>query len=52
MVGGLLYLTRSRLDIMFSIGVVSRFMNISTKHHLGAAKRIIPYVAGTTNFGI
>ncbi|XP_020536004.1 uncharacterized mitochondrial protein AtMg00810-like [Jatropha curcas] len=34
LVGGLIYLTRTRLDIAFSIGIVSRFMHSPTKHHL------------------
>ncbi|KAF7832387.1 Retrovirus-related Pol polyprotein from transposon TNT 1-94 [Senna tora] len=29
-----------------------RFMHSPTKHHLGAAKRVLRYVAGTVNFGI
>ena len=49
MVGGLNYLSHTRPDIAFSIGVVSRFMHNPTKHHLGAVKRILQYVAGTSD---
>ena len=52
LVGGLIYLSHTRPDISFSVGMVSRFMNSPTKHHYGAAKRILRYIAGTLDFGI
>ncbi|XP_061343987.1 secreted RxLR effector protein 161-like [Gastrolobium bilobum] len=52
LVGGLIYLTHTRPDISYSVGVISRFMHTPTKHHYGAAKRILRYVAGTRDFGI
>ncbi|KAK2981110.1 hypothetical protein RJ640_021164 [Escallonia rubra] len=52
LVGGLIYLTHTRPDIAFSVGVVSRFMHNPTAHHLGAAKRILRYIAGTRDFGL
>ena len=52
MVGGLIYLTHTRPDIALSVGIVSRFMHSPSKHHFGAAKRIIRYVAGTVDLGI
>lgn len=52
MVGGLIYLTHTRPDISFSVGVVSRFMHNPTKHHMGAAKRILRYISGTTEYGM
>ena len=52
LVGGLNYLTHTRPDIAFSVSVVSRFLQSPTKQHFGAAKRILLYVAGTTDFGI
>ena len=36
-VGGLIYLAHTLPDIMFSVGVLSKFMNSPSKHHLGAA---------------
>ncbi|PKU78993.1 putative mitochondrial protein [Dendrobium catenatum] len=51
-VGGLMYLTHSRPDIMYSVNVISRFMNNPSVHHLGAAKRILRYIRETTNYGI
>jgi len=52
-VGGLNYLCHTRPDITFSVSVVSRFMHNPSVHHLGAARRILTYVAGTIiDFGI
>ena len=52
LVGGLNYLTHTRIDIAFPVSYVSRYMHSPTKQHLGAAKRILHYIAGTKNFGI
>ncbi|GKV51031.1 hypothetical protein SLEP1_g57708 [Rubroshorea leprosula] len=52
MVGGLMYLTHTRPDIMFSVSLVSRFMHNPFVHHLGTAKRILCYIRATSNFGI
>jgi len=51
-VGGLIYLTQTRPDIAFSVRVDSRFMHFPSKHHFGAVKRILRYVAGIIYFGI
>ncbi|KAK1438803.1 hypothetical protein QVD17_04614 [Tagetes erecta] len=52
LVGGLLYLTHSRPDLAYSVSLVSRFMQSPSKIHMGAARRILKYVASTTKFGI
>lgn len=52
LIGRLIYLTHIRPDISFSVGMLSKFMNCPTKYHLGAAKRIWRYLAGTTGFGL
>ena len=52
LVGGLNYLTHSRPDIAYSVSVVSRYMHSPSRQHLGAAKRILKYVAGTTSWGV
>ena len=46
MIGYLLYLTASRLDIAFSVGVCSRFQYNPKVSHLNVVKRIIKYVSG------
>lgn len=52
LVGGLMYLTHTRPDISFAVGVVSRFMCNPSKEHYGVAKRILRYIAGTIGYGI
>ncbi|XP_070034502.1 secreted RxLR effector protein 161-like [Nicotiana tomentosiformis] len=37
---------------MFSVSVLSRYIHSPTKQNLGAAKRVLRYVAGTVDFGI
>lgn len=52
LVGGLLYLTHTRLDIAFSFGVISKFMHCLLQLGLEAAKRILRQIAGTVDFGL
>eukprot|EP00253_Pinus_taeda_P013408 PITA_13408 len=51
-VGILMYLTATRLDIMFFVSLISRFMERPKEAHWQAAKRILKYVKGTKRFGI
>jgi hypothetical protein len=51
-VGRLRYLAHTRLDLAFSVGYVSRFMQQPTTEHQQAVKRIIRYAAGTLDHGI
>ena len=52
MIGSLLYLTASRPDIAFSVGVCARFQAAPKESHLTAVKRIIRYINGTSDYGI
>ena len=52
MIGCLLYLTASRPDIAFSVGVCSKFQSNPKVSHLNAVKRIIKYVGGTGDYGL
>ncbi|KAF2321527.1 hypothetical protein GH714_000311 [Hevea brasiliensis] len=52
LVGSLLYLTTTRPYLMFSASLLSRFMNTPSQSHLGAAKRVLRYLKGTTDYGI
>ncbi|RVW16805.1 Retrovirus-related Pol polyprotein from transposon RE1 [Vitis vinifera] len=52
MIGSLLYLTASRLDITFSVGVCARYQACPKESHLIALKRIIRYIAGTLELGL
>ncbi|KAL0405883.1 UNVERIFIED_CONTAM: Retrovirus-related Pol polyprotein from transposon TNT 1-94 [Sesamum latifolium] len=51
LVGSLRYLTCSRPDILFAVGVISRLMEAPTSSHMKAAKRIFHYLKGTLDFG-
>ena len=52
MIGGLLYLTATRPDILQAICMVARFQASPTKAHLTAVKRIFRYLKGTMELGI
>lgn len=51
-VGSLMYLTVTRLDLMFALSLLSRFMERPVEAHLMTAKRVHRYVEGTLDFGI
>jgi hypothetical protein len=52
LVGSLIYLTITRPDIAFSVGLVSRYMQAPRKPHLEAAKRTLKYVYSTLDMGL
>lgn len=52
LVGSLRYLTATRPDLIYSVNLVSRYMESPSEQHLAAAKRILRYVQGTVGFGI
>jgi len=52
MIGSLLYLTASRPDITFAIGVCARYQAKPKMSHLVQVKRILKYINGTTDYGI
>ena len=49
-VGSLVYLNVTRPDIMYSLSVISRYMESPIEMHLLAAKRIFHYLQGTKDF--
>jgi hypothetical protein len=51
-IGSLLYLLATRPDIMFAASLLSRFMHSPSQVHLGAAKRVLRYIKGTTDYGL
>ena len=52
MIGCLMYLTVSRPDLMYVMGLVSRYMEKPTELHMMAVKRVLRYLRGTTELGI
>jgi len=52
MIGSLLYLTASRPDITFVVGVCARYQAEPNMSHLTQVKRILKYINGTTDYGI
>ncbi|KAK2419944.1 putative mitochondrial protein [Trifolium repens] len=52
MIGSLLYLTASRPDITYAVGVCARYQADPKVSHLTQVKRILKYVNGTSDYGI
>jgi hypothetical protein len=47
LVGSLLYLTHTHLDLSFFVGLVARYMKTPHEIHWKETKRILRYVRGT-----
>ncbi|XP_044452372.1 secreted RxLR effector protein 161-like [Triticum aestivum] len=45
------YLTNTRPDLAYSVGIVSRFMEAPMMEDWAAVENILRYIKGTTNFG-
>ncbi|KAM0055171.1 putative RNA-directed DNA polymerase [Helianthus debilis subsp. tardiflorus] len=52
LVGKLIYLSHTRPDIAYAVGVVSQFMHQPQTDHMDAVLRIIKYLKGTVGHGI
>jgi hypothetical protein len=51
-VGGLQYLTLTRLDISFSVNKVCQYLHVPTDIHWAAVKRIVRYIKHDTKIGL
>ena len=51
-VGSLIYMTITRPDLSYAIGLVSEFMQAPRKLHLDVARRILRYVKFTLQYGL
>ena len=51
-VGSRMYLTVTRLDLMFVVSLISHFMACPTQQHFAAAKRVLRYLKGTVDYGV
>ena len=52
MVGSLIYLTITRPDLSYAVGLISQFVQKPRKPHLDAVRRILRYVKSTTDHGL
>eukprot|EP00253_Pinus_taeda_P010328 PITA_10328 len=52
LIGSLIYLTTTRPDISFVVGILSRFMQKPCEGNWAAAKRVLRYLKGTQDLGI
>lgn len=52
LVGSLLSLTETRPNLMFYVGLFSRYMNSPIDAHMGIGKRVLRYLKGTIGDGI
>ncbi|KAL5567336.1 hypothetical protein UlMin_030500 [Ulmus minor] len=52
LVGSLRYLTCTRPDILYAVGLISRYMENPTITHFKAAKRILRYLKGTIDLSL
>ena len=52
LIGSLLYLTASRLDLMFAVCLCVRYQVNPKESHFKVAKRILKYLKGTINVGL
>ncbi|XP_073358130.1 secreted RxLR effector protein 161-like [Aegilops tauschii subsp. strangulata] len=50
-IGSLRYLVHTRLDISFTFGFLSKFMEAPASDHLAVVKHLLRYIGGTTMHG-
>ena len=51
-VGSLIYLTISRPDLSFTVGLESQFMQCPRKPHLDSVRRTLHYVSATLDYAL
>ena len=52
LVGKLIYLSHTRPDIAYAVGVMSQFMHQPQEDHMDAVLRIVRYLKGITGYGV
>ena len=52
LIGSLRYLTNTRPDLLFSVRILSRYMEHPSIEHFNEVKRILRYIKGTENYGL
>ena len=51
-IGSLMYLTNTRLDICFAVNTLSQYLVQPRRVHLVAVKHVMRYLKGTVDFGL
>ena len=51
-VGGLIYMTITRPNLSYVVGLISQFMQMPRKPHLDAVRHILRYVKSTLHYGL
>ena len=52
LISSLRYFTHTRPDLLFSVGLLSRFMEKPTQEHYNGVKRILRYIKGTEDYAL
>ena len=52
MIGSLLYLTASRPNIAYNVGICARYQSSPKESHIRSVKQIFKYISGTVDYGI
>ena len=52
LIDSLRYLTHTRPDLLYFVGILSRYMEKPSQEHLNAVKRVIRYAKGTVDYGL
>ena len=52
MIGSLMYLTNTRLDILFAVNTLSQYLTDPRSVHLTTAKHILRYLKGMVDYGL
>ena len=50
LIGSLRYLTHTRPNLLFSMGILSRYMENPNQEHYNGVKRVLRYVKGTEDY--
>jgi len=51
-VGSLIYMTITRPDLNYTVGLESQFMQVPQKPHLDGVRHTLRYVSATTDYGL
>ncbi len=51
-VGSLIYMTITRPDLNYTVGLESQFMQVPRKPHLDGVRHTLCYVSATTDYGL